>query len=141
MLAILHGQEPVPAPVYPTLASMTDIDETKFRLGEGGHRKGACERLKYFSFSITLIFLFSIFFILCSIHKWPTKVISYYSLKDKKKIMTRSQLLIFLKEPNFKKSFGQKVSLFLFLFFLTFHSFFLSFSLLLPPLSFPFAHY
>jgi hypothetical protein len=46
-------------------------------------------------------------------------VISLYSLKNKQKLMTRSELITLLKVPNIQKTFGQKVLLSFFLSYLS----------------------
>lgn len=58
--------------------------------------------------------IYLIFFLYFSLQTWPTKVISGYSLKNKQKLMTRSQLLTLLKDPNIQKTFAQKVLLLFF---------------------------
>jgi hypothetical protein len=49
MLAILHGTG-VQAPEYSTQVELQKLDPAKFLCTEGGHRKVACEDLKYVFF-------------------------------------------------------------------------------------------
>lgn len=50
MMAILHGTVP-PLPEYSTQVELNKLDPAKFLCTEGGHRKVACEDLKYVPFS------------------------------------------------------------------------------------------